>query len=395
MEQNTASLRRVRATFMLIYLLYMSARALFNPYITLFLHEKGFDTAIIGSITAANSLVIIFAQPFWGIVSDRLRSVKWTLIICMVLQAATALVMRNVAAVMTTMLTYCIFGFFSSPEGPLLDTWSLTLLKRAGDAQGVGQLKLLGCLGYSLCSVLSALAVAQSTTADMLPLYAVILTGTAGLLILVREPGGSQSRRTLREMQIGTIFRDRPFLLLLAYMFLMQIPHRAAYTFFATYITDLGGGKSLVGFTSAMMFLSEGLVMFFSRKLLKRFHPRTIILGSAAFFALWQILYAIAPFPGWIVGIAALDGPSYGLFCIGVLYYLDKLAPARLRASYQTIAYAVYFGLAGIAGNALGGLLIGAVGYRPMYWAGAALTVLSSVGYGLLGKSTWKEEVST
>ncbi len=391
-QASDRQFRQVRITFMLIYLLYMSARSLFNPYVTLFLHEKGFDAGVIGNITAANSFVLIFAQPFWGLISDRMRSVKRTIIICMVLQAVVALLMRDASAVMLVTVLYCVFGFFSSPEGPLLDTWSLNSLKQVGDAHGVGQLKLFGCLGYSLCSVFSALAIARSTTASMLPIYAAVLVMTAIILMLIPEAKSAGTSSKLKDLNPASMLRDKPFIALLMYIFFMQIPHRAAYTFYATYITDLGGTKALVGFTNAVMFLSEGLVLYFSKKLLVKYRPQYVILGSSLFFAIWQMLYALVPSAPWIVGIAVLDGPSYGLFCIGILYYLDILAPGKLRASYQTIAYAVYFGLAGIAGNKLGGILIEFLGYRSMYWLGAALILVSSSIYFVFNHKQWNNK---
>lgn len=391
-QVSNGRLRQVRVTFMLIYLLYMSARSLFNPYVTLFLHEKGFDAGVIGNITAANSFVLIFAQPFWGLISDAMRSVKKTIIICMVLQAAVAQLMRDAAAVVMVTVMYCVFGFFSSPEGPLLDTWSLHSLKQAGDAHGVGQLKLFGCLGYSLCSVFSALAIARSTTASMLPIYAAVLVVTAMILMLIPEGAPKEKAAKLKDLNPASMLRNTAFVSLLIYIFFMQIPHRAAYTFYATYITELGGTKAMVGFTNAVMFLSEGLVLYFSKKLLAKYPPQYVILGSSLCFALWQVLYAMAPSAPWIVGIAVLDGPSYGLFCIGMLYYLDVLAPGKLRASYQTIAYAVYFGLAGIAGNKLAGVLIESLGYRPMYWLGTALILASSLVYWLANRKTWQRE---
>ncbi len=379
---ENSELRHVQRTFMIIYFLYMSARALFNPYVTLFLREKGFEPAVIGMITATNSLVTLFAQPIWGMTSDKMGSVKRTLMLCMLLQAVMALLMKNAAELVMVTVLYCLFGFFSSPEGPMLDTWSLTSLKRAGDGAGVGRLKLLGCIGYSACSVFSALATAKAATAEVLPVYAMVLVGTVVLLSFVkehREGNGSPGAK----LHLGSMLKNKPFLLLLIYMFFMQIPHRAGYTFFSTYITELGGPKSYVGLTSAVMFLSEGLVLYFSRPLIRKVQPQWVVLGSAAFFFLWQVLYSVIPSSEWIIGIALLDGPSYGLFCIGVLYYMDVLAPQGLRTTYQTVAYAIYFGLAGIAGNALGGLMIDSVGYHAMYAIGATLTAISSIVFYL------------
>ena len=48
-------------------------------------------------------------------------------------------------------------------------------------------------------------------------------------------------------------------------------------------------------------------------------------------------------------GAGMFDGrPSFALFTIGTLYYMDSIAPADIRTTYQTVAYSIYFGLSGI-----------------------------------------------
>ena len=52
-------------------------------YLTVFLQEVGLDAAQVGMVTAINSVVGMVASPFWGIVSDKMRSMRKTLLICM------------------------------------------------------------------------------------------------------------------------------------------------------------------------------------------------------------------------------------------------------------------------------------------------------------------------
>ena len=169
-------------------------------------------------------------------------------------------------------------------------------------------------------------------------------------------------------------------------IFIMQIPHRAAYTFYPLLISELGGAKTFVGYTSAIMFLSEGIVLFFSKKLLSRYHPGKIIMFSGAFFLIWQLLYAVVGKPWQVAAIAVLDGPSYALFTIGILYFLDETAPSDMRTTYQTITYAVYFGLSGIAGNSVGGWMLGNFGFQKLYLVGAAVIGAAMCGLHFMNK---------
>ena len=148
----------------------------------------------------------------------------------------------------------------------------------------------------------------------------------------------------------------------------------------------------MVGYTSAVMFLSEGIFMFASKSLLNRFKAGRVIMISGVFFVLWQLLYSIVQAPWQIAGIALLDGPSYALFTIGVLYYLDETAPEAIRTTYQTVTYAVYFGLSGIAGNFIGGRIITLYGFQNMYLFGAVLVMISIIFFFFLEKKLNRKE---
>ena len=386
MRMENENKGKVIFIFVCIYLLFMTSRAIFNPYVTVYLQEKGFATEKIGLITGANSLVLIIAQPFWGIITDKLRSAKYTLVICLMFQAAFSLALVYCNTFLMVAACFCLYGFFSSPEGPLLDTWCLSKLKAIGCHNAVGQMKFAGCFGYALASILSGYVIASYDTAKILPVFAVVLFGIGCFLLLIRVNVKAEKKEAARKLQVRRIIKDTNFLIFLIVIFFMQIPHRAAYTFYSVLISSLCGDQAFVGYTSAVMFLSEGIVMFLSKKLLSRYRASNIIVSSGVFFILWQILYAIIDRPWQVVAIATLDGPSYALFTIGVLYYLDEIAPAEMRTTYQTITYAIYFGLSGIAGNSVGGWMIGNYGFQNLYLTGAMIVGISTLCLHLVNK---------
>lgn len=391
--QTQRSNKNILFTFIFIYLLFMTSRAIFTPYVTVYLQEKGFATEKIGFITGANSLVLIIAQPFWGIITDKLRSSKYTLVICLMLQAAFSLALVHCNTFLTVAACFCMYGFFSSPEGPLLDTWCLSNLKKIGRNNAVGRMKFAGCFGYALVSILSGYVITSYDTAKILPVFSVILFCIGSFLLLVRIDSRTEKKQPAGKTEFKKILKDSRFLLFLVIIFLMQIPHRAAYTFYPVLISSLGGDKAFVGYTSAVMFVSEGIIMFCSQKLLSRFRAVDIVMLSGVFFTIWQILYVIVGQPWQVAAIAILDGPSYALFTIGILYYLDEIAPVDMKATYQTVTYAVYFGLSGIAGNSMGGWMIEKYGFKNMYVIGAIIIVVSILCLYVTSKSRTRKEV--
>lgn len=380
-NQTKTTVRRIKITFALIYILFMSARAIFGPFITIYLQEKGLSAEMIGFVTGINSLVIILSQPVWGIISDKLRSIKKTLIFCIVLQSLFAVSLIFASDAFLIAACFSVYTMFSSAEGPLLDTWSLKSVKEAGDANGLGQVKLWGCLGFAACSVIAGIFISQNSASSIIPVFSVVLMLTAIALAFIKTNSVPEKAVKIKDLKLISIFRHKAFLVFLLYIFVMQLGHRASFTFYPLLIGELGGDTSIVGYASAMMFVSEALVMFLSRKMLNRFKPVYLVMASSAFFMLWHVMLAFATSPWLVMATCVMDGPSFALFTIGTLYYLDEIAPPELRTTYQTVAYSVYFGFSGIVGNMAGGWMIDNVGYKAMYTIGIAITLLSTVLY--------------
>ncbi|MCI9257807.1 MFS transporter [Acutalibacter sp.] len=384
---DRARLRRVKLVFSGIYFFFMLARAVFGPFITVYLEEKGLSAEQIGVITGINSFVIILSQPLWGIVSDRMRSTRKTLVLCVLFQAVFAMSLLLASDMFLIAAAFIIYTSFSSSEGPLMDTWALTSIKSAGDPNGMGPVKMWGCIGFSLSSVVSGMFISRYSTSAVIPIFSGMLLILSIVLLLVKTEGAPAKASSLRDMQLGRVFRDKRFLVFLTYTFFMQLAHRGNYTFYPLLIKRLGGDNALVGYASALMFVSEAVIMFLSKKMLKKVKPEVLVMASSFAFALWHLLLSFAQAPVHVVLACLMDGPSFALFTIGVLYYMDSIAPPDIRTTYQTVAYSIYFGLSGIVGNVFSGWMIENLGYRPMYWIGIGVTVGSTLVFALYRKN--------
>ena len=384
---DRARLRRVKLVFSGIYFFFMLARAVFGPFITVYLEEKGLSAEQIGVITGINSFVIILSQPLWGIVSDRMRSTRKTLVLCVLFQAVFAMSLLLASDMFLIAAAFIIYTSFSSSEGPLMDTWALTSIKSAGDPNGMGPVKMWGCIGFSLSSVVSGMFISRYSTSAVIPIFSGMLLILSIVLLLVKTEGAPAKASSLRDMQLGRVLRDKRFLVFLTYTFFMQLAHRGNYTFYPLLIKRLGGDNAMVGYASALMFVSEAVIMFLSKKMLKKVKPEVLVMASSFAFALWHLLLSFAQAPVHVVLACLMDGPSFALFTIGVLYYMDSIAPPDIRTTYQTVAYSIYFGLSGIVGNVFSGWMIENLGYRPMYWIGIGVTIGSTLVFALYRKN--------
>lgn len=372
-------LKKMKFTFALIYFLLMFTRALLSPFISVFLQDKGLSTEQIGLVTGFNSFIIILAQPIWGIISDKIHSAKKTLVFCSILDAvfAISLIFANQFFLIAT--CFAIYTSFNSPSNTLMDSWTLRTMKESGDANAVGRLKLWGCVGFSISSVVAGQFVSRSSIDSIIPVYSAILLGIAIFLSFIKTNDQGGKSEKLKDMQLHRIFKDKTFLIFLVYIFFMQLAHRGSFTFYPLLIKQLGGGNNIVGYASALMFVSEATIMFFSKKMLSRVRPEKLVMLSSLSFVLWHVMLSLSTSPYHVMLSCIMDGPSFALFTLGTLYYLDYLAPKELRTTYQTVAYSVYFGLSGIVGNMGSGWLIENLGYRGMYGIGITVTLCSTL----------------
>jgi PPP family 3-phenylpropionic acid transporter len=64
--------------------LYFALLAIFVSFLPVYLDEQGLNPAQIGIITGTGGFITIIAQPLWGMVSDRTRTIRKVLILLMV-----------------------------------------------------------------------------------------------------------------------------------------------------------------------------------------------------------------------------------------------------------------------------------------------------------------------
>jgi PPP family 3-phenylpropionic acid transporter len=138
-------------------------------------------------------------------------------------------------------------------------------------------------------------------------------------------------------------------------------------------VESVNGSRGQLGTIYAIKAVSEIPFFFFSKRLLKRFRPLFLIAVSAVFISIQYYLYSVVETPAQILIMQLVHGPSFGLFMSGVVYYVYSLAPERLKATAQTLAYSLRIGVSGLIGSSLGGLIIDTYGVKALFRWGAVM----------------------
>ncbi|MFY9176047.1 MAG: MFS transporter [Caldicoprobacterales bacterium] len=354
--------------------IFWATMAAYYPFVVVFLQAKGLSNTAIGTILSINSFIIVFAQPFWGMVSDRFRSVKKVFVLCMIFAALVMQLLPIINSTIIIALVLAIITIFDSPLSPLMDSWVIQEIRNEQDLS-YGNIRLWGSLGYSIFAYFFGLLVNKFSINYNFIIFAVM---TVLIILLTRniKDEASASAINLKDMKIGKLLRNYSYITFLIFSIVIYVPHKASYSFLPNLLVSVGASPGTQGIASAVMAFSEIPLFLMSYKLLKRYKPIHLILISSLFFLLRQIAYLTATSPEQVILAQLLHGPSFALFLNGAVYYIDSLAPDELKSTAQTLATSLYGGVSGILANYGGGWVIDNLGIKRLYSMGIYAIVL-------------------
>ena len=126
-------------------------------YQTLYLQENGMTTSDIGILNAVSSVVAIFASTFWGVISDKINSIKKTMIANFGILFVFTLLLPvlpaqgKYAAIM--FIVYCaLLTFARTPSFTLMD--NISVRNCAASGLNYGAIRSFGSLTYTIGSMI-------------------------------------------------------------------------------------------------------------------------------------------------------------------------------------------------------------------------------------------------
>ncbi|MBB6691607.1 MFS transporter [Cohnella xylanilytica] len=357
------------------------AMAVFSAYFPIYLQSVGLSAIEIGALLAGGPFISIVANPLWGYWSDRTRNVRrmliWMLIgNLLVMQLAFAT--RDYAWIYGSMLA---FFFFQMPLFSQVNSLILNAIE--GTDRKFGSFRLWGSLGWALVAVGAGPVVGAIGIGNLRIVYSVMLAVAIafafGLPAGEPKEGGRESARP----SYRKAFASRPFLLLIVLGVLVSVPNSMNNTFVPIFISDLGGGTSLIGLSAFLSSIFEIPAFLLLDKYLPRGKGK-MALGLAAvslLFALRWLLMAFASAPYHVILIQALHCVTFGGYYYIGTQLTSRLVPAEYRASGQAAYALTWGGLSGVIAGAAGGWLFQQAGPRAMYGLGAALALAGCAGF--------------
>ena len=340
-------------------------------YLTVFLQRENFRPDQVGFINAAISIVAIVITPFWGMLADRIRSVRKILIVCLsvsvVFWAFTPSASRIHIGPLPLVYVVLIFGsLFKNPAYSLFDAF---IVQRADlDGLAYGHVRLWGSFSFAvLCFLLSA--VLPLTGVDFsFYVYGVLLLP---LLVILWKMKGADSGRhsgsgSFRGMGFGRLFKDYYFITFLLFAVIAYIPVNTLMVFLPYLIDAVGEDTAKFGLLNAVRGLVEIPMLFLMRRIRRRIPLPLIISGAAFVFCVNAFFLARAVNIYQILLLQAFHGIGGGLMIGSAANYVYSLAPEGLNSTANAVNGAVA-AVSSIVGSMLGGFLIVNMGVFSYY----------------------------
>ena len=374
-----------------------------TSFLTSYLQSQGMSTTQVGIISAANSAVGVLAGPFWGMLSDKIRSVRTSLIVCTIAGGISwvciPLVGTWVIGGMSFAMLYIpVSCFFRNPISMLKDSWVV------GSANtyhlNYGAIRLWGSISYSVMAMSLSIITPLIGMEWTFYLYGITLIPLSALCLLIRdeENAGVSTKRKhyrFRDMHFGRLFKNYYFITFVIFNILMNVPAGTVSNFLPYLMTEIGVDANQIGTIFGYKALLEIPMLYMMIRFRRRFSLPQMQFAAAALFVIMCAGYACSVNFITLMLVSTVYGLAGGIDIGTATNYIYILAPKELKATAQTI-YGAISSLAHIGGSLAAGVLMDVMGTRPFFLLAAGIVFVAFLfltGAMAFGKHVLHKEI--
>ncbi|MCL1845089.1 MAG: MFS transporter [Defluviitaleaceae bacterium] len=375
------------------------------------------------------SAVVMFTQPAFGYVSDKLSEKKLCVILLVVggllfflfpfaIGAGRLFVVATMVGISVTVVQV----------NGLMDAW-IVGLRQENEAVNYGLIRGTGAGAFAISAQISGIITVNFnhdvrfwiggaffllSAITAITFRATRATGAVSEANVSRATGDTCRRRpipskpeavsrsqtkTPRDKQLGVfhvfkkIFSCKKYLLLLAVSFFLFLSNAPIITLINLLVPEFGGSTAQIGTAIAVMAGTEVPFMFMTAFLIRKFsYKRLFVLCGLFYFIRLSLMVFVTDVTGLIL-MQLMQGVTFAVLLPVAMSYLSKIAPEDVRASAVTTFAAISMSFTGILANLVTSRLL-AAGFAAqstlIFFAASAFIGFALALYGL-ARGLWAE----
>lgn len=344
---------------------------LLSVYLSEVEHLNGYQ---IGTIMSISPIIMIFFQPLWGMVSDKLNApIK-------ILTATTFIAGIFALGYMTFSGYYWIFiiatcvAIFQSAIIPISDSLSIKYSSKV--KVNYGNIRLFGSLGFGIAVFIMGRLSEWNPKIIFISFFASLLIAS---ILALKMPSENVSKNQNLLSGVKEILVHKRFLIFLGITFLIFGPNLANNNYFGLFIENRGGTYTGIGIAFLIAVLSEIPFMRVAGSWISRFGLLQVAVLAGTVSLIRWLLYFTEPSLWVIYATAVIQGFSIGLFIPAGIQYIRDITPVHITATAITLYSAFGNGIGNWFCTFVGGIIYEEFNIYSLYLFFSVLSLLGII----------------
>ena len=345
------------------------------PFLVLYYDRLGFSGTQIGMLRGVAPLVVLVSAPLWGALSDATQQHKRFLLIAIGGSLLAVFALSRASQFVWLLVIIILYAFFNAPIIPLMDNSVLHILQ--GQKDKYGRQRLWGAVGWGIASpVIGFLSVRSG---QHWIFYGYLILMACVWLVAYRMPISQESIRPRIWRDMGSLLTNSQWTIFLLSILLGSLPLSISNTYLYLYLKDLGANETLMGFSQTLATLSELPMWFFANTMIRKFHPKGMLIFAFIACALQAFGYAFVPVPWFALALQLLHGPAFSVMWSAGVAYAADISTENTRATAQGMFGGITMGLRSALGTLIGGFIYDLAGGAMTYRVAGIVAVIGLI----------------
>ncbi|MBO7675350.1 MAG: MFS transporter [Atopobiaceae bacterium] len=378
MERLLARYTNSYLSYVLMYLFYNISFALFSALISVYLIDKGFLASDVSLLISVASLAAMVTQPIIGGLTDRfgMRLVNLTMF---AISCGAALLFIATPYFAIVVLAYSLLNLLMNGANPVVERMATS------SPYGYGKVRMWGTIGFALGTQLSGIIY------DNIAPEALYIGFVVSMLLCILGFWGTQPRLAETEtaniesddkepVSLKDLLTNKLFLFYLLLQILFAATTGATYSFCPAFLVSKGLDASVASTILSVAALCELPLIILSAKFMDKIPNKILMLVCFGLITLQMATYGFdLPLPIIIAITFVCKHPPVILNVMTNMKVVNTIVDPRQQITGLALVKACQnFGT--IISNNVGGRIVDASGYPPMF-----LFLLALIAVGLVG----------